>query len=127
MTSNDNSWKTRYYELESTLEQMLLGFEKVLSEIESNKSVSQQQNLQIYKLDRIKFNKLDAVCCIANGTNIKYQFEFFINNKLIHQVPFQRSNTSVIPIDYKTVTRCKVTAKSCATQEAQIAEREIAL
>ncbi|AKF26416.1 hypothetical protein YH66_02030 [[Brevibacterium] flavum] len=127
MTSNDTSWKTRYYELESTLEQVLLGFEKVLSEIESNKSVSQQQNLQIYKLDRIKFNKLDAVCCIANGVNIKYQFEFFIDNKLIHQVPFQRSNTSVIPTDKKTATRCKVTAKSCASQESQIVEREIAL
>jgi len=127
MKSHEESWKTRYYQLESTLEQALLGFEKVLSQLESTPAGPEQPTPHIYKVARVVFNGTKALCCIANGSNLEYQFEFFNEARPVHTVSFQRSNTAIIPDGTNRPTRCRVSTKSYATPEPQVVVKEIDL
>lgn len=127
MESAETTWKSRYYELESTLEQMLLGFEKVLSNLELKHAQITQPALEIYKIARIHIAGREALCCIANGINMQYQFDFFAGKTLIEQASYQHSNTALIPINHPKPTRCKVSAKSSAGPKPQVVVKEINL
>lgn len=119
-------WQERYYELEFTLEQTLLGFEKVLSQVEKKKSGEPEFPVGIYRITQLEADGQKFICCVANGINMEFMFEFFAGEKLTHLQGYGRMNSAPIPSD-RSLDSCKVTFKSHFGKEPKIQSQEIKL
>lgn len=90
----DVSWKSRYRELEQTLEVILHSISEVFEEIESRSVVGE---FQIRTVTAKREGSSTVIICVADGSNLEYQFSPQKNGKACGNPVFQRSNSFTVP------------------------------
>lgn len=84
---NYNVWRDRYYELESTLEQILYQYSKV--QLEESPFVE----AKLRKVVRSSSLGFDQIVAVADGENMEYSFRFEKDGVVLLETGFQRSNS----------------------------------
>ena len=127
MTSQDLKWRERYYELEKTVEQMITGFERVLSKSTVNKTI--QPKIASVHIDALH-DALRITCCASHPGVLEYCFDFIQGENLVKSTGFILQNSVETQV---AVDRCVVTVQVQRSQPVEgeestdIATIEVAL
>lgn len=123
----ENKWRDRYYELESTLENILSAVQVRMERIEKGSDAAAP--FQISKVTRSNNLGDDFIHCVASGINLEFSFEFLNGDALVKSVPFQRSNSVPVALGASVnATHCKISVRENAgMNEKLVLERKIKL
>lgn len=124
MTTDDFDWKTRYYELEHTLEQMLTAFQKVLAA--HDYGTEDRSPISIRRISFISAGQATLLCCVADGTNLEYSFDFFTGDEAVTSVPFGPVNAAEIPLEIHSGNlRCVIKVRSLEDEDRPVIAQEV--
>ena len=123
----ENKWRDRYYELESTLENILSAVQVRMERIEKGSGAAAP--FQISKVTRSHNLGDDFIHCVASGINLEFSFEFLNGDASVKSVPFQRSNSVPVALGASVnATHCKILVRENAgMNEKLVLERKIKL